>query len=82
MTRLIVFLIRRKLGLRKGEHFRFTNQRTRANYYYFDSSALRKVSIHDNMVTDVLSDVPINWLLSDDCSIQKTGIFEPMDEVV
>ena len=31
MKRLIIFLVRKKLGLKKGEHFRFANQASRYN---------------------------------------------------
>ena len=34
MKRLIIFLVRKKLGLKKGEHFRFANQASRYNTYY------------------------------------------------
>ena len=40
MKRLIVFLVRKKLGLKKGEHFRFTNQSSPYNTYYFTEDAV------------------------------------------
>ena len=42
MKRLIVFLVRKKLGLKKGEHFRFTNQSSPYNTYYFTEDAVMK----------------------------------------
>ena len=42
MTRLIIFLIRKKLGLKKYEHFRFTNQKDKQNYYYFTETSIIK----------------------------------------
>lgn len=81
MKRLIVFLIRKKLGLKRGEHFRFAEQKDRANYYYFDKEDIRKVIVKENSMADVASSVSLNWLLNDNCSIQKSGVFEPMDEV-
>lgn len=66
MRRLILFLIRKKLGLKKGQKFRFTNQKSDA--YYFITS--KKVWKQDK---DGLSwsSVSLNWLLDDDCKIIK-----------
>lgn len=66
MRRLILFLVRKRLGLKKGQHFRFTNQRSDA--YYFITS--KKVWKQDK---DGLSwsSVSLNWLLDDDCKIIK-----------
>lgn len=65
ITRLIIFLIRIKLGLKIGEKFRFTNQKSKTDYYYFDSTALMK-SEKGNVQP---SNVSLNWLLSDECSL-------------
>ena len=43
MTRLILFLIRRKLGVKKFDGFRFSNQRSDVDYYYFTKTGLYKV---------------------------------------
>lgn len=82
MKRLIIFLIRKRLGLRRGEHFRFAEQKDRANYYYFDKEDIRKVVVKGDSMSDIPSSVSLNWLLNDKCSIQRSGVFEPMDEVV
>ena len=42
MKRLIIFLVRKKLGLKKGEHFRFVNQSSPYNTYYFTDDAVMK----------------------------------------
>lgn len=68
-NRLIIFLIRRKLGVKKYQDFRFKNQKARG-YYYFDSFHLIKV-IPDS-ICDVESGVSLNWLLSDECEIEFT----------
>lgn len=80
MKRLIIFLVRKRLGLKKGEHFRFIEQKHRGDYYYFESECLKKVTVDGNIMVEGLSRVSLNWLLNDDCVIQKSGIFEPMGE--
>lgn len=67
MTRLIIFLIRKKLGLKKYEHFKFTNQKDKKNYYYFTETSI----IKDVRGYRTLSTVSLNWLLDNDCSIEK-----------
>ena len=70
MKRLIIFLVRKKLGLKKGEHFRFTNQSSPYNTYYFTEDAVMK---HLSWWTgeDRRSNVSLNWLLDDECEIMK-----------
>lgn len=69
MRSLILFLIRRKLGVKKFDGFRFSNQRSDVDYYYFDSFALRKVSYSTGEILS--SHVSLNWLLNDMCKIHK-----------
>lgn len=66
MRRVVIFLIRKKLGLKKYEKFRFVNQKTDA-VYYFGEDAVHK--IWRNQVMQ--SGVSLNWLLDDDCKIYK-----------
>lgn len=66
MKRLIVFLIRRKLGLKKHERFRFVGQKSNA-VYYFATDSLIKCWKGQTM----LSGVSLNWLLDDECKIDK-----------
>ena len=68
MKRLIIFLIRLRLGLKKGEHFRFANQSSPYNTYYFTGDAVMKHTKHFN---DHKSSVSLNWLLDDDCKIER-----------
>ena len=70
MKRLIIFLIRWRLGLKKYQHFRFTNQNSKKAFYYFTSENLIK-SWHN---TEYLSGVSLNWLLNNDCEIEKLDI--------
>lgn len=67
MKRLIIFLIRRKLGLKKRQCFRFTNQASKDNKYYFSDEHLYKIENGRRM----MANVSLNWLLNDDCEIEK-----------
>lgn len=66
MRRFIIFLVRKKLGLKKYEKFRFDNQKSDAVYYFTESNVMK---YWHNQTT--LSSVSINWLLDDDCVIEK-----------
>ena len=70
MKRLIIFLVRKKLGLKKGEHFRFANQASRYDTYYFTDDAVMKHFIRLKG-DDIKSSVSLNWLLDDECEIVK-----------
>ena len=71
MKRLIIFLVRKKLGLKKGEHFRFVNQSSPYNTYYFTDDAVMKHFGRWKGPDDVKSNVSLNWLLDDECKIVK-----------
>lgn len=67
MQRLIIFLIRMKLGVRKYRTFRFDNQRSSNDSYYFTATHLLKIegcSIRE-------AHVSLNWLLNKECKIVK-----------
>lgn len=66
MRRLIIFLIRKKLGLKEYSDFRFANQKSEA-VYYFNEREL--VKIECGLITP--SNVSLNWLLSDECKITR-----------
>ena len=66
--RFVLFLIRKKLGLKKYESFRFTNQKSDA-VYWFTSSAIIKSCYCGRLKRP--SGVSLNWLLNDDCKIEK-----------
>ena len=65
MNKLILFLIRRKLGVKKNELFRFTNQKTDAVYYFSDRNLFK---ILDGV--RILSNVKINWLFNKKCKVE------------
>lgn len=68
MQRLIIFLIRKRLRLRKYQRFRFENQKSPTDCYYFTSRHLMKVTAGGYMRG---SRVSLNWLLDDDCHITR-----------
>ena len=67
MRRLIIFLIRKRFGLKKLERFRFTNQYNWNTCYYFTSHSIMKELPH----TVKKSSVSLNWLLDPECEIEK-----------
>lgn len=68
MKRIIIFLIRKRLGLGKRELFQFSNQKTNA-VYYFDDDVIYKINgwSLDSQSCLTESSVSLNWLLSDEC---------------
>lgn len=64
LNRLIIFLIRLKFHLKKGQGFQFANQKT-SSLYYFSDDALMKVENRKYMK----SHVSLNWLLDKQCEI-------------
>ena len=71
MKRLIVFLIRRRLHLRKNEKFRFINQKTDNVYYFTADQIIKLPETPGKLSRREKSFVSLNWLLSDDCKIEK-----------
>ena len=70
IKRLIVFLIRRRLKLKKYQRFRFANQKTE-NVYYFTANRLIKIPEDKRPISRAeKSLVSLNWLLSEDCEVE------------
>lgn len=71
MKRLIIFLIRHYLGLRLGEEFRFINQKSGYDTYYFEKDRLMKITrtSRDHIYCRAPANVSLNWLLNDECEI-------------
>ena len=69
VKKLIIFLIRRKLGLKKYQHFKFIGQKYRDDYYYFTEDEIIKVDWRWNLNRS--SSVSLNWLLNDECNIER-----------
>ena len=70
MRRLIIFLVRKRLGLKRNQLFKFSNQKTK-NTYYFTKTRLVKIegSIH------IPANVSLNWIINDECEIEKMDDF-------
>ena len=73
MRRFILFLIRRRLGLRYGECFKFSNQKT-SNVYSIDKYCVWRSSVSDGELSIGPSNVSINWLLDPSCKITKVEV--------
>lgn len=71
MKRLILFLIRRRLGLKKFEYFQFTNQKTDNIYYFADEELVKMESVPNHDYALMSANVSLNWLLNDECEIRK-----------
>lgn len=68
MNRLILYLFRKKLGVKKFEQFRFTNQKDPA-VFFFSSDRL----IKNTGYCLEYANVSLNWLLNDNCKVHKTA---------
>lgn len=73
MKKLILFLIRKHLGVKKLEGFTFVGQKSN-NYYFFTDDAL--IKIWRNTGHTEKSHVAINYLLSDECKIIKEPVIQ------
>lgn len=62
MRRLIIFLVRKRLGLKRYEHFRFSNQKGKATYYFTSTNVMKMEYYYVRP-----SSVSLNWLLDDEC---------------
>ena len=72
LRRFIVFLVKRKLGVKNYERFRFVNQKSETDYYYFDCGCnLQKVIQGEFYNKNVRASVSFNWILDDECEIVK-----------
>lgn len=68
MRRIVIFLLRKKLGLKKYENFKFANQKSNAVYYFTESCVMKRWRGQT-----MLSGVSINWLLDKDCEIERVN---------
>lgn len=72
LSKLIIFLIRMKLHLRKGEQFQFDNQKTDSVYWFTESTLMKMEHGHRYE-----SNVSLNWLLNEDCKIRPPYVAPP-----
>lgn len=74
MKRFILFLVRMKLGLRKGQKFQFINQANKDEAFFIEDEVLKvsKVKMARNKIIFSLipfedkSNLSLNFLLSDE----------------
>ncbi len=72
IRRLVLFLVRKKLGLKKYEHFKFANQQSETTYYAFDDTCIWKIVLADHGIEYFQpSNVSLNYLLSTECEVVK-----------
>lgn len=70
MRRFIIFLIRRRLGVKLYERFQFVNQKSDADYYWFTEIGIMKREFRpDKIIITKPSTVSLNWLLDNDCVV-------------
>lgn len=67
INRIVIFLVRHKLHLKKNQRFQFTGQKSGDSYYYFADTKLKKI-YPAGYIAD--SSVSLNWLLNDMCKIR------------
>jgi hypothetical protein len=80
IKRLIIFLIRVKLGVGKWDEFYFLNQKNKDDRYYFSNAGLMKYCATTNNVRK--SSVSLNWLLSDSCEIAIDENFDWGEKII
>ena len=73
--KLIILLIRKRLGLKEREPFQFVNQKTNAVYYFTEDVVMKAWR---GVIEK--SSVSLNWLLDDDCVIKKCNDKEVVEK--
>ena len=68
MKKLILFLIRKRLHLKKYELFTFEGQKSKTQYYFTNDGLIKVWTISGKTEK---SNVKLNWILSDECKIKK-----------
>ena len=72
IRQLVLFLVRKKLGLKKYEEFRFANQKSDSDFYFIDEDGVWKCRPqNDKSRSYRLSGVSLNYLLSGECEVVK-----------
>ena len=65
MEKIIIFLIRKRLGLKKWQTFYFKNQANKTDRYFFEEDRLMKQTKHGLLLSKRESNMRLNFLLSD-----------------
>ena len=74
LNRASIYLLRKKFGLKKFQPFRFENQKSEHDFYYFTNWGIKKCEFTaDKVITAKIvdSDVGFDWLINRDCRISK-----------
>ena len=72
MNKLILLLLRKKLGVKKFEKFNFANQNNKNEVYYFGDEDLMKYNENPKLKSKpTKSKVSLKFLLSDECIVEK-----------
>lgn len=74
LNRASIYLLRKKFGLKKFQPFRFENQKSEHDFYYFTNWGIKKCEFTaDTVITAKIvdSDVGFDWLINRDCRISK-----------
>lgn len=71
LRKLIIFLICKKLGIKRYQEFQFDNQKSEFEYYWFNNDSLMKMRV-DGVAEE--SHVSLNWLLNDNCIVNVVNI--------
>ena len=75
LKKLILFLIRKRLGLKKNQMFQFAKQRNKLEHYWFGDDKLYKFEHTEDGNHIVDAHVSLNWIIDDVCKkeIVKIG---------
>ena len=73
MTKIILFLLRMKLGVKKNEIFQFDNQKNKEDYYYVSGNRLNKIMYRKGRISEKRANVSLNWLIDPECKIVRIG---------
>ena len=71
MKRLIIYLLRKKLGVKLFEKFQFVGQKS-DDYYWFTQTDIYKYVANTGALRP--SSVSLHWLLDDNCEVIHYGL--------
>lgn len=75
MKKFVIFIIRKRLGLKPFEGFRFVGQKSERDWYFFGKECVWKVIFRRGIGEVIVpSGVSLNWLLSEKCTIRKIKV--------
>ena len=77
MDKLVLFLIRKRLGVKEGQKFYFRNQKDKQDRYAFEGKRLVK---YPNFGRKRNSSISLNWIISN--RARKTIIVEDYSKIV